>query len=717
MENPAKKIKLFSKKILLHGLAFTFCVLFAFAFRTYICNREVAAVKKETGVNFAPFEVESAIMYSYINEVAAGKGIPEYDPQLKLTHGYRVNEQMSLGIEYFLGWGLRLRRYLFAPESPPNKDYEYDPDETDWIMAQLRLWACLVPGFVYLWLVFINCPWHVGLIGGLLCSVAPASVARHTGQLLLKGTFALPFLAAALAFFPLAFKRKDVVSIVLVMVSAFCATIFWDASQLVLGVWAGFEIIRWVFYGSNERRKQVFIAVYAALVLAALLSPYNRAHYSLLSPALLVIWPTLTALHFLKTERTKKRLTTACVLFGVLTALHAVIIYESEFAKHYSHFSSLTKAKLIHLNQKPKDPAELSFEERFLWTPGLHSSNWEITMNLFPYAFWVFLLLASIGACFKKVRVDINDKFKYSLVPIGTTLAFFIFHVFFVRFHVFSALALNVAFASIIYSWYLAAGKRWVKVVILVLAVGVVAAEGVYTLRLRRNYEQAYFKETAHLIKWCRQSGTNGTTFLADMEISPLLKAYCGAKILMQPKFELQEIRKNMETYVNLMFHGSEKDFADYCAKNKVEFVLFTRGKVAPMHKFSYRYMANAKKIKTKCIAFLMEGYPRRMRYFYEIIPPAELKDLNKRYRLFKVIPPERLPTASYAAELAREYYYTGKRKLARHLAETAFLTNPKSQKTYLTYYKVIGHIPNPDLKTFCNFFKHKEIPNKRSTK
>lgn len=703
--------KLFSKKNWLHGLAFVFCVLFAFAFRSYICNREVAAVKKQTGVNFAPFEVESAIMYAYINDVAAGRGIPDYDPQLKLTHGYRVNEQMSLGIEYFLGWGLCLRRCLFDPAAPPDKAYEHDPAETSWVMAQLRLWICLVPGFIYLWLVFIDCPWHIALLGGLLCSVAPAAVARHTGQQLLKGAFALPFLAAALAFFSLAFKRQDSLSVVLVMVSAFCATIFWDASQLVLGVWAGFEIFRWIFYGSNERRRQVFTAVYAALVIAALISPYNRTHYAILSPALLVIWPTLTILHFLKIDNFKKRLAGVCILFGVLAAVHALIIYESEFAKHYSHFSSLAKAKLIHLNSKPEDPAELTFEQRFLWTPGLHSANWAITMNLFPYAFWAFLLLASLGTCFRRVRLDITDKFKYSLVPIGTTLAFFIFHIFFVRFYVFSAMVLNIAFASLVYSWYLASGKRQVKVMLLLLAVGVVAAEGIYTLRLRRDYQQAYFKETAHLIKWFRESGTADTTILADMEISPLLKAYCGARILIQPKFELHEIRKNMEKYVNLMFHGSEKDFADYCAENQVDFVLFTRGKTAPMSEFSYRYMANAKKIETRCIAFLMEACPRRMHYFYEIIPPDELKDLNRRYRLFKVIPPERRATASYAADLAFEYYYAGKRKLAERLAETAFLTNPKSQKTYLAYYEVIGDIPRPDLKTFCNFFKHKEIP------
>ena len=252
------KKRFYSKKVYLHSLAFVFCVLFVFFFRGYICDREIAEVKRQAGADFAPFEVESAIMYSYINDIADGKGIPEYDPRLKLSHEYRVSEQMSLGVEYFLGWGLRLRRALVKPKIPPNDDYERDPAETSWIVSQLRLWACLVPGLVYLWLIFINCPWYLALIGGILCSIAPASVARHTGQLILKGTFALPFLAASLAFFPLAFKRKDIISIIFLMFFVFCATTFWDASQFVLGIWAIFEILRWIIYGSNERRKYVF---------------------------------------------------------------------------------------------------------------------------------------------------------------------------------------------------------------------------------------------------------------------------------------------------------------------------------------------------------------------------------------------------------------------------------------------------------------------------
>jgi hypothetical protein len=227
-----------------------------------------------------------------------------------------------------------------------------------------------------------------------------------------------------------------------------------------------------------------------------------------------------------------------------------------------------------------------------------------------------------------------------------------------------------------------------------------------YTFKLHRNYEYSYFKETANMIKWFRKSQTDDKVFLADMEISPLLKAYCGAKIITQPKFELIEIRKNMEEYVNLMFHGSELEFANYCVKHNVDFVVFSRGKVAPMHKFSYRYMANAKRIKTKSIAYLMEVYPRSMRYFYEIIPPKEFKLLNRRYRVFKLINPSRRATASYAADLAMEYYYSDKHELARKLAKTAFYTNPKSKKTYLAFYKTMGHIPKSTLKTFCEFSK-----------
>jgi hypothetical protein len=127
--------------------------------------------------------------------------------------------------------------------------------------------------------------------------------------------------------------------------------------------------------------------------------------------------------------------------------------------------------------------------------------------------------------------------------------------------------------------------------------------------------------------------------------------------------------------------------------------------------------MANAKRINPWSIAYLMEKRPHSMRYFYEIVPPKEFRDLNTRYRIFKVIAPDKISTASYAADLAMEYYYTGKLQLARNLAKTAFLTNPKSEKTYLTYYKVFGHIPRPTLKTFCQFYNEKEQKNDQTQK
>ncbi|MDD5697975.1 MAG: hypothetical protein PHH77_05105 [Victivallaceae bacterium] len=593
-------------------------------------------------------------------------------------------------------------RRLCVSEPAGRCDYETNPRETAWIIAQLRLWAGLVPGFIYLWLVFAGFPWYIALSGGILSAIAPAAVARHTGQMLVKGAFALPFLTAALAFFTLAFKRPGRLPVILVMVAAFGATVFWDASQLVLGIWAGLEILRWIIYGSDERRKQVFTAVYAALVLAAVISPYNRAHYALLSPALLIFWPALAGLHFTRFDARRKRLLAGCSLIAVLALLQTGITYHSRFAENYRHFSSLAKAKLFYLNRKPADPAQLTFEQRFLWTPGLQSATWEITKNLFPYVLWVFLLFGALGFCFKKVRNELLGELPDWFVPGCMTLIFFVFYLFFVRFHVFSALALNAAFPMLVYGWYRAAGKRPLKMLVLAAALGAIISEGVYSLRLHRGYRQAYFRETAALVKWFRQAGTADKVVLADMEISPVLKAYCGAAILIQPKFELAEIRKDMEQYVKRLFHGSERDFADYCAAHEVDFAVFSRGKIAPMEKFSYRYMADAKRIKTKSPAYLMDCRPRSMQFFYEIAPPPEFRILNNRYRVYQVIRPEHRPTARYAADLALEYYYAGRLKLARKAAATAFLLNPKSQRAYLVYYQIFGDIPRPTLADFC---------------
>ncbi|MFA7232469.1 MAG: hypothetical protein WC071_14445, partial [Victivallaceae bacterium] len=366
------------KTIIRNSVLFALCVLFAFFIRSAICEREVSREKILTGNDFAPFQVESAMMYSYVNAVADGKSIAGVDSGLVGMNEYTVAEQMSLGLEYYLGWGIRTKRLLLNTPAidPKNSACENNPADTAQMRSLLRFWVCFIPGFIFLWLIFAGCPWPLAIFGAALYAVAPAAVARYTGQDLLKGEFGLPFLVAAFAFAQFSANRKTIAGLSLTGLAIFCATAFWDAPQLCIGLWGVLEILRLAAKGEvSANRRHLFITVYVAMALSAVLIPYNRAHAFILSPVILAVWPTLIALSFLHFNNLKKRFAGIIVVCLFFAVIWQTISSNSRFAGNYSHFSSLTAAKLKFFNVKPENPTQLNFEQRFLWTPSLDSAT------------------------------------------------------------------------------------------------------------------------------------------------------------------------------------------------------------------------------------------------------------------------------------------------------------------------------------------------------
>jgi hypothetical protein len=94
--------------------------LTSFYIRRIICGREVKKISNEISqrlgvdTDFAPFLVESSMMYSYAEMIADGKGIPEYDEQLTTLSKIPVDQQFSNALEYFLGYSYRIKVYLFG---------------------------------------------------------------------------------------------------------------------------------------------------------------------------------------------------------------------------------------------------------------------------------------------------------------------------------------------------------------------------------------------------------------------------------------------------------------------------------------------------------------------------------------------------------------------------------------------------------------------------
>ena len=247
-------------KIIFPVVLFLVVVLSAFTIRSSHYRKEARKIRAVIGADFVPFTVESSMMYAYSRDVATGRGIPRYDPGLVGMEKIPVRDQMTVGLEYFLGYGYRLKK-LFCPSTstPADENYEDDPDFTRWLRFQLRLWTSLTAGFIFLWLIVLRCPWFFALLGGLLHAVAPAAIARYTAQDIVRGEFCLPLIAAAFVLSCWSFRKRGRWRLLLLGVTVFLAIATWDMCQIVFSLWGICEIVRLLIGGViNSKRRNVW---------------------------------------------------------------------------------------------------------------------------------------------------------------------------------------------------------------------------------------------------------------------------------------------------------------------------------------------------------------------------------------------------------------------------------------------------------------------------
>jgi hypothetical protein len=383
--------------------------------------------------------------------------------------------------------------------------------------------------------------------------------------------------------------------------------------------------------------------------------------------------------------------------FVVLVATWRFASSLGTFAGNYRHFAELLVAKIRFLNVKPADPALLSFDARVLWTPAMHSARWADIPVYFPGALFGLMLALPTGLLSRKFRESFRRGLGRSFVPLVMCIIYFIGFIFIFRYHVFCILFLCVAFPMLLSDWARAFRGTTAKTALLCVAALVVMAEATTTFRLERAYVvDSYMRETGGLIKWFRRDGAPGTAVLADFCLSPVLKSYGGAKIMLQPQYELDKNRRNYETFIRILYHGTEPELNRYCVENGIELFVFDRGygPLAPMHIYSPRYFAAARDIVRTAPVFSFYFTPDKHRWFYRIEPPEDLRYLERKYQIFKVIRPKDRIAAmktGFAAEMALA---AGNRDEAKRLARDAFRLDPNSEQTYELYARLWDTIP-----------------------
>lgn len=707
------------------AVLFIFSVFLAFSARTYHYNQEadaIAGIIQDRPIppkdlyhkfmpllrdNFVPFTIESAIMYSYTKKLADGKDISGKDNTLLGMENISVGSQMSLGLEYFLAYGYKLKCRFFPPPQDNFSPYEDNPDFSNWIRFQIRMWTSLTAGFVFLWLIIMRVPWYFALSGAVMYSFMPSAIARYTGQDLIRGEFCMPLIAATFTFAFWYFRSPSSLKLLLFAVFAFSSMAFWDICQIAFGIWALFELTRLLIQKSliNNKRRNFWIVFYVILVLDALFIPYHRTHRLLFSPLVFIIMPSIVIVYCFGKGKYMKRLCLILISLTVLSGIWYAALKMNSYSDNYSHFGELLKAKIKYMNEKPEDPSLLNFDARMLWTPMMHSvtsKTWHETKFFVPYAVYGFVILMLFALLFRHTRKKILRSLPYSYMPYFMTGIYFAMFIFVVRYHDFCALFLSVSFPLLTYGLIKSYKSALPKAIILVVFLLFIYADTKMCFMLQRKYDiGGPLKESSVLLKWLRQADMKEVPILAEMSISPLFKAYCDSKILLQPQFELGKTRKFVEDYLRIMFHGTEEELNKFCAANNIKFIVydFSCSYLSSLAIYSNRYIADGREVNKNSPAYLFYHYPTTRKWFYKIAPPSELRSVNRAYFVFKVILPKDRMQALDIISAAENELSQGNTETAKALAAQAYKLDPVYEPVSEFYYKLFQKLPPLSLK------------------
>lgn len=738
----------------LNFLLFLLCVFVSFAMRTHNYNREAESMAKilhsseEIRVgffrkflpyaysHFMPYTIECAMMYSYTQDIAAGRSIPEKDPTVRGLEHIPPYGQMIMGLEHFLGYGYRLKNF-FLPANKPSPEalaYQDDPGLAAFLPIQLRLWISLTSGFIFLLLLALGCKrsWAVG--GGFLHAVAIAAIARSTGQDIIRGNFAMPFISAFILLYYSIIRKEARWKYILLMLSAFGALSFWDFSLGLFTAFAIFELARFALTGSlKKEEKKIWLLTFMALTLSAVIIPFNRTYSVPMSPLICVLMPSLLLTHyfaFFPGKGGKLFLKRACCILliaGGFFLFWRGVIHTDYYASHYSHFSELTKAKLKFNNVKPRNPAKLSYDARIMWTPAMHSADRKIIATLFPapilltgtkglhktvagflnfpFSLTLFYLALFIFPLFSFLFLTFRRKLPQRLFFYAFTVIFTVAFIYIVRYHEFLIFFLAITLPMLLQDLAMLCrrygkGKIWFFRRVLPKVPGTLFIlllfwEMTISLAGERVYSaDVHLRQTATLIKWLREEKVNGKCIITDFTVGPMLKCYANMHIAMQPQFGLEVIRKPTEEYLKALYHGSERDLAEFCRKYKADYFLHNAGYLGKMHPYSERYIANAPRIKGSSPVNMMKYTPERLRYFHKITPPRKYASLSSVYTIFKFISPEDRVKALRLSFQAEMLHARGRKKEAKLHAVSAYTLDPKSPRSRYICRKVLGYVP-----------------------
>ena len=654
--------------------------------RRYVYCSQVAELGEKP-----PFTLESALNYRRIEQVYSSGRLPEVDYGIQYPEGIVTRQVDTVGAEY----GYALLAHLF-PKSIPLQE------RVRWIEA---VWFCTAIPWMAVWLFWwLGSRW-AGVVAAAFYAVSISGVIRSTGQEVSHENAAIPLLLAHMAFDALAdryVRHRGLFWLgTLGSALALCLSVsFWDLMQYFIILKLAYEAVQNIrgrlFSGQDDRLK--WGVCFGALFITGWVNPYLHAHAFVASPAMLLGYGIL--LHaglkawvdgesrrefldrctarcpfiFRLTEDQRRTVIFLCV---ALLPLVAGCCLSGGYRDAYGHFAELIFAKLRFLNHKPTDPALLTFNQRIMWVPALHSATMGLTFTLFPAM--LLLTLAAIGVFYWQSSGRSNPKLNQLTFFYAASLITFCLLV---RFHVFAAV-FSAGLLGVWVSW--ASSRAWMARLCVAVLLGLglaVEARNVAAEPLRWGRPGVYYKEQEELVDWLKKNAAPNAV-LANFGISASILAYGSCPIILHPKFESPEIRKRVREYGETLFKGTEKSFRDWADEYGARYYVYALGEFSNQDPGrQMRYFVNALEPPEKAPVRLFEFDQEKGRYFKRVWS-------NRKYSVFKILTRADEQVAETHALRAERTLQEGSLTEAEEWAVTALRFNAGNERAL----EVLRHV------------------------
>lgn len=648
----------FSVKNILFGLSLMLIYWAAVGIRLHVLDRAAAAV----GGGELPFTLESALHFR-MQEISFFQGeIPKKDSRVQVPEGIHPHTTYTLGSEKIYD---AMARMMPETWSLPKR----------FRISQILWFSLGAPALAVFIFLLTGSRW-AGFLGGMIYAVSIASVIRSSGIELSRENFAFPLLIAHLCARTWAGKpHEPVVRRYGFLVSALllgAALMTWDMIQFYLITWMLIEAFRDFFrprVGTYTRTELALLSV--VLLIVGLWNPYLRSHQFLLSLGMLLFYGRLVLAFWLPSVPTNPSPSThapscvpeCCFLLRAVLLLMPLVLggvwaFHSGYGDAYSHFGELLAAKFQFLNQKPADPSLLTYEQRIMWVPALHSADWSLTRQLFPTT----LILSVSAVVLLTASRPFRPGFDAILVVTFVSISL-LFFILFVRFHVYLIL-----FMSILIPLPLAAVMRrsfgWAAVLSIFL-LGSLAVEASHVLQSPWGRNNVYYPELKGMTEYLSEH-VAPEPVLANFGVSASILTYGRCPILLHPKFENPEIRNRVREYAETLFKGNELDFRNWAETQGARYYVHALGSYASvLPEYQMRYFVDALEPNEDTAAWVFETNPSHLRYFV-------MEFENRKYRVFRIITSEVEQRAGAWALQAADLLNEGRTVEAFHRAQDA---------------------------------------------